>query len=102
MVFAPQAHAIIRNPASTDDIAVLQAQIDTLKSLNTQLQNRVQALENATPAAATAPVQVQDTARIAALETRVSALETIVNTIKNNVMAALQTTIGLLQKLLAK
>ena len=101
---APQAHAIIRNPASTDDVAALQKQIDQLNSLNAQLQSRVQVLESRPVSVATnAPVQiVQDTARIEKLEQRVGVLEGIVNTIKSNVMAALQTTIGLLQKLLAK
>jgi peptidoglycan hydrolase CwlO-like protein len=103
MIVAPQAHAVIRNPASTDDIAALQAQIDQINSLNQQLQARVSALENAAPAAASSPVQnTQEEARIASLENRVSVLESIVNTIKTSVMAALQTTIGLLQKLLAK
>lgn len=102
-VAIPHAQAVIRDPATKDDVASLQAQVDQINALNAQLQARVSALENkpAASVAAAAP-QVDQTARIEALETRVSVLEKIVNTIKESVMSTLQTTIGLLKQLLTK
>lgn len=99
MVTTSQTHAVIRNAASTDDIEALQKQITEVKDLNVYLQARVRALEDATRGASSIQTS-QDTSRIEALENRVSLLEGTINTIKVNVMAALQTTISLIQKLI--
>lgn len=77
-------------------LSQMQEQIGQLQHLNAQLEAKVQAQ----PVVAAQVAQADP--RVEQLERRVSSLETAVAYIQKNVLSAITTVIGLLQKLLIK
>ena len=89
------------NPDIEANIADLQTRVGQLETANKTLQQKVDQLPTTGKTIETI-VKDPDNTKVDALEKRVTVLESAVSFIQTKVMQAITTTIGLLQKLLAR
>lgn len=106
LILAPAAARARDLWYSTEEQARINAQLDHLQKLNDALQQKVDQIQVApAPQIIERPDNSkieQQTARIDQVEARVGVLEQTVQFLQSKISAALDTTIGLLKKLLKK